>query len=114
MPILMTLKSVLVAADEALKSAAEAGDKTSDEVDKKFEEAIHKLSAFEDFWFKDLTSDPNTSRMVTREAMSDKFESPSAILYALKENLHAKVRFILVFYVYMLMTSSQWAMNGRN
>jgi hypothetical protein len=87
--------SALVAADEALKSAAETGDKTSDEVDKKFEEAIHILSTFEDFRSKDLMSDPNTSRMVTREAMSDKFKSPSAIISALKENLHAKVRLYL-------------------
>lgn len=99
---------MLVAADEALNSAAEAGDKTSDEVDKKFEEAIHLLSAFEELPSKNLTSDPNTSWMITREAMSDKSESPSAILYALKKNLHANVRFLSTSYLSMLTNFSQW------
>ena len=86
---------MLLAADDALKSAAEAEDRTSKEVDKKFEEAIHLLCAFE----KDFpsASDPNVGRMVTREGSlgttSDKSESPWTILYSLKKNLHAKVKF---------------------
>jgi hypothetical protein len=90
---------VLIAADDALTSAAGAGDRTSEEVDKRFREAIHLLSGFEkDFLSKDPTSDPNIGGTVTREAkMSDNFESPSTILYALKKNLHAKVKFPSVY-----------------
>ena len=85
---------MLIAADDALRSAAEAGDRTSKEVDNKFEEAIHLLCAFE----KDFPSEPasgsNVGGMVTREGTtSDKSESPSTILYSLKKNLHAKVKF---------------------
>jgi hypothetical protein len=91
---------VLIAADDALKFAAEAGAWTSKEVDKKFGEAIDLLSSFEkDFPSKDPMSDPNIGGMVTREAkMSDKSESPATILDALKKNLHAKVKFPSVFF----------------
>jgi hypothetical protein len=83
-----------MAADDALKSAAEAGNRISNNVDGKFATAIHLLSGFEkDFPSKDPTSDPNISGVVTREAsMSDTSKSPSAILHALKRNLHAKVK----------------------
>jgi hypothetical protein len=82
---------VLIAADDALKSAAEAGNRTP-EVDKKFEEAIDLLSRFEKgFPPKNPTSGPNIGGTVTR--MSDESKSPSTILYALKKNLHAKVMF---------------------
>jgi hypothetical protein len=84
---------MLIAADDALKSAAEpeAENKTSAEVDEKFREAIDLLSGFEkDFLSKDPTSDPNISRTGKRSSMSD---SPLTILYALKKNLHAKVKF---------------------
>jgi hypothetical protein len=66
-------------------------DKTS-KVDKKFWEAIDLLSGFEmDLLSEDPTSDPNIG---SREAKSsDKLKSPSAILHALKGNLHAKVKF---------------------
>jgi hypothetical protein len=86
---------VLIAADDALKSAAEAGYRTSEEVDKKFGDAIHLLSGFEkDFPSKDPTSDPNIAGTIIREAkMGDEFKSPSTILSALKKNLHAKVKF---------------------
>jgi hypothetical protein len=85
---------VLLAADDALKSASNAGNKTSEKVDKKFREVIHLLGAFE----KDFpsASDPNAGGMVTREekmSASDKSDSPSTILHSLKKNLHAKVRF---------------------
>ncbi|KAF8477821.1 hypothetical protein DFH94DRAFT_93912 [Russula ochroleuca] len=69
------------------KSAAEAGDRTSN-VDKKFRETIHLLSRFE----KEFPSKkPNTGGTVTREAnRNDKSKSPSWILHALKKNLHSK------------------------
>jgi hypothetical protein len=88
---------VLIAADDALKSASDAGAAghwTSNKVDKKFEDAIHLLSGFEDdftFPSKDPTSDPNISGTVTRETkLSD------TILYALEKNMHAKVKFTSV------------------
>jgi hypothetical protein len=91
---------VLIAADDALKSVAEVKDWTSEEVDKKFVKAIHLLGAFEkDFSSKAPTSDPNIGGMVTSDLeakMDDTSKSPSAILYALKNNLHAKVKFLSV------------------
>ena len=95
MPIPLTYIRVLIAADDALKSAAEAGGRTS-EVDKKFEQAIDMLSSFEKgFPPNNPTSGPNIGGIVTREAkMSDKSMSPSTILYALKNNLHANVMFL--------------------
>ena len=86
---------MLIAADDALKSTAEAGIWTTEEVDEKFEEAIHLLSLFEnDFPSKGPTSDPNICGTVAREAkMGDKSESPLTILYALKNDLHANVEF---------------------
>ena len=95
----MIYKRVLIAADDALKSAAEAGDKTSRKVDKKFGNAIKLLSGFEkEFSTKHSTSDPNTGTAVTRKAkMNRKFKFPltlpSMILHALENKLHAKVKF---------------------
>ena len=88
-------KSVLIAADDALQSAVGAR-RTSEEVDKKFREAIHLLDRFqEDFPFKDPMSDPNIGGTVIteKEASGDESKSPSMILNALKQNLHAKVKF---------------------
>ena len=77
---------MLIAADDALKSAAEAGDRASVEVDEKFRKAIHLLSVFEKvFPPNHPTSDSNLG--------GSKPESPSTILNALKNNLHAKVKF---------------------
>ena len=93
---------MLIAADDALKSAAEAENtvnriKRTPEVDRKFEEAINLLSRFEkNFPPKNSILSPNIGGTlggtVTREVeMSDKPKPPSAILYALKNSLHAKV-----------------------
>jgi hypothetical protein len=83
-----------MAADDALMSAVEAENRTSERVDKKFEEAILLLSRFEeDFLSKDPTSDPNIGGTTGEAKMSDKSESPSTILSALKKNLHSKVKF---------------------
>ena len=90
---------MLIAADDAIKSAAEAGDKTSEEVDKKFREVVDLLSRFEkDFPSRDPVSDPNMQAniggTVTTEAnINNNSESPSMILSALKKNLHSKVKF---------------------
>lgn len=100
------MKRVLIAADDAIMSAVEAGNWTSKEVDKKFEHAIRLLADFEkDFSVPsgDPTLDPKIGGMVTGEAeMSDKIEPPSTILYALKNNLHAKV--ISPYIIYPLNT----------
>ena len=83
---------MFLAADDALKFAA-AANRTSKEVDKKFGEAIHLLSSFEkDFPSKDPTSNSKVGGMVTRDAKMSGSESPLTILYALKENLHSKVK----------------------
>ena len=79
---------MLIAADDALASAAEARYLTSRKVDKKFREVINLLSRFERD-FKDSMSGPNMGRTVTREPNS---KTPSMVLDALKKNLHAKVK----------------------
>ena len=86
---------MLIAADDALNSAAEAGDRASREVDKKFRKAVRLLGGFQkDFPLKNLTSDQNIGGTVPGGAkMNDKSERAPTILYALKKNLHAKVKF---------------------
>ena len=112
------MKRVLIVADDAIKSAVEAGNRTSKEVDKKFGDAIRLLGDFEkDFSVPsgDPTSDPKIGGTVTGEAEMSKFESPSTILYALKKNLHAKVKSPYIIYPSTLTNiTSQWAMNGRS
>jgi hypothetical protein len=84
---------VLIAADDALKSAAEVEDRTS-EIDKKFEEAIDMLSAFEkNFPFEPPKLGPNIVGTVTRGA-SDQYKYASMILSLLKCNLHSRVKFL--------------------
>lgn len=86
-PFQWLIKRLLTAADDALKSAAEAGNRRSKEVTQKFREAIHLFSSF-------ATLDPNICGMVTSEAkMTDRSESPLTIFNALKKNLHPKVKF---------------------
>ena len=89
---------MLIAADDALKSATEARNRISEKADRNFAMAIDLLSDFEiDFPSKDPTSDPNIGKMATREAnTSDTSKSASTILYSLKKNLHAKVKFLYV------------------
>jgi hypothetical protein len=82
------MNSVLIAADDALKSAAEAGDRTTEEVDKKFEDVIYMLIGldFGSYLISDQTK-------ATRKAMmKDKSQVASMILHTLKTNLHAKVK----------------------
>ena len=93
---------MLIAADDALKSATEAADKTSKKLDEKFGKAIKLLIGFEkDFPTKHPTSDSNIGASVTRKAkMNRKSRSPltlpSMILHALERKLHAKVKFPFV------------------
>ena len=63
-----TWKSVLIAADDAMKSAAEAGDRITEEVDEKFGDVIYLLIGFEKgLPSKDLTSDLTIDATVTRK-----------------------------------------------
>ena len=81
----------MIAADNALRSAAGAKDRTFKGVDEQFEEVIHMLCCFEkDFPSEEPTSDPNIG---TGEGS----KSPSTILYALKKSLHANVKFLSFF-----------------
>ena len=89
----------MIAADDALKSAVEARDKTSEEIDGKFGDVIDLMSAFEkDFPSKSLIADPNIGETVTREAENPEMsESPLTILHALKQDLHSTVKFPSIF-----------------
>ena len=80
---------MLIAADDALTSAAEARYLTSKKVDKKLREVIDLLSCFERD-FKDSISGQN----IGGEAES---KSASMVLHALRNNLHAKVKCSSVF-----------------
>ena len=83
---------MLIAADDVLRSAAEAGDKTTMEVDKKFQDVIDLLGAFEkDFPVpsKGSTSDPT---IAWEEEMSEKPKYPSTALCALEKKFHIRVR----------------------
>ena len=109
------MKSVLIAADNALKSANEGGNRTSQDVDNKFREAILLLSDFEkDFSSKNPMLDDTGPNIVTREVKIGglpESESPSTILHVLKKSLHAKVSFHLFPCLSALMNFSQWGMN---
>ena len=109
---------MLIAAEDALKSATEARNWISEKADKKFAMAIDLLSNFEmDFPSKDPTSDPNTGKMATMEAnTSDTSRSPSTILYSLKKNLHANVKFLFLHLSTLtnVTNPSHWEMIGRN
>lgn len=103
----LTYQRVLIAADDALYSAAKARDGTSKKVYEKFTKAIHLLGQFKkDFPFRDPTLDPN---IVTRVS-----QFPAKILHALETNLHAKVKFPYFFYLSTLMNPSQRAIHDRN
>ena len=104
------MNRLLVAADNTLKSADEAGNKTSKVVDNKFKRAFRLLSDLEkDFPFKD-----RNITVTGEEKTSNKSKSPSKILYALKKNLHAKVSLHMFRYVSALMNPSPWAVKSRN
>ena len=83
---------MLIAADDALTSAAEARYLTSRKVDKKLRKVFDLLRRFEKD-FKDSMSSPNIGEIVTREAKS---KSPSMVLHTLKKNLHAVVKYSFV------------------
>ena len=89
----LKLKSVLVAADDVLRSAAESGcgDERSEKLDGKFAAVINLLVSFEKDFLSE-TSDPNIGGITRKANMSDASQSPSTILQALKQDLHSKVK----------------------
>ena len=90
----------MITADNALRSAAGAKDRTFKGIDAQFEEVIHMLCCFEkDFPSEEPTSDPNIGNGEGRMCDRSKSpcESPSTIFYALKKSLHANVKFLGFF-----------------
>jgi hypothetical protein len=94
--LMMFLGRALQVVDDALRSAAEVKNKTSEVVDKKFEMAIEMLGRYETAYHpKDPTLDNGRAKTV-RERMEEattKDKSSSGILNTLKEKLRMKVRF---------------------
>ena len=87
---------MLIAADDALKSAVVSGYLSQrSQVDKKVGKAVDLLSDFaKDFPLKDPTSDPNIGGTFTGEVtMSDKSKSATTVLQALKNDLYSNVKF---------------------
>lgn len=86
---------MLIAADNALNSAAVAGNMVSKKVENKFEEALHLLAGFEkDFPSKDTTSDQSIGDMVSEpgeEKVNDRSKYVPTTLYSLKMNIQAEV-----------------------
>ena len=94
------MKRVLVAADNALKSAAEAGNRTSKEVDKKFEEAINMLRAFEkDFPICSEGPRPDCGPVTREASTSNKSAFLSTILYGLKKIFYPEVTFSYIYII---------------
>ena len=109
---------VLQVVDDALRSAAEVKNQTSEVVDKKFEIAIEMLSGYEtDHYPKGPTLDNSRAKTV-RERMEEatmKDKWSSGILNTLKEKLRMKVRIThLPLYVVLMPTHSRLWMESRN
>ena len=92
---------MLIAADDALESAINAGYSTTSKlVDNKFRMAIDLLDDFaKEFPLKNSMWDPNIGGTVTGDSEwrlnwgSQEECSPLRILHALKNNLHSNVKF---------------------
>ena len=87
---------MLIAADNALNSAAVAGDMVSKKAENRFEEAVRLLDGFEkDFPSKDPMSDQNIGGMVSESGeakMNDRSKYVPTSLYTLKKNIQAEVK----------------------
>ena len=107
---------MLIAADDALESAINAGYRsTSEVVDNKFRMAIDLLDDFaQEFPLKNSTSDPNIGGTVTGEVkMSVESKSPLMILHALKTNLHSNVKFPSVSFLPTLIADGEQPMGDN-
>ena len=98
---------MLIAADDALKTATEAGKRTSKEVDKKFEEAINLLRAFEkDFPARSEGPRPDRGPVAREANTSNKSAFPSTILHGLKKKFHAAE--VTFSYIHLLLNSDEY------
>jgi hypothetical protein len=85
---------VLVATDDALRSAAEAGSRASSELDEKFVKVINMLDDFDHmFYSEDSLLGQNVDRAVIEAAKRDDMPEFSLATLSLHEDAHAKVRF---------------------
>jgi hypothetical protein len=85
---------VLVATDDALRSAAEAGSRASSELDEKFVKVINMLDDFDHmFYSEDSLLGQNVDRAVIEAAKRDDMSEFSLATLSLHEDAHAKVRF---------------------
>jgi len=92
--ILIAYKSVLIAIDDALRSAAEAGNRASSELDEKFVKVINMLDDFDhEFYSEDPLLGQNVDRAVIEAAKRDDISEFSLATLSLHEGAHSKVRF---------------------
>ena len=90
----MAYKSVLVAADDALRSAAEAGNRASSELDDKFVNVINMLDDFDHaFYSEDPVLGQNVDGAVMEAAKRNDMSEFSLATLSLHEEAQAKVRF---------------------
>jgi hypothetical protein len=85
---------VLIATDDALRSAAEAGNRASSELDEKFVKVINMLDDFDHaFYSEDLLLGQNVDRSVIEAAKRDDMSEFSLATLSLHEDAHSKVSF---------------------
>ncbi len=93
MPYSNGLKSVLIATDDALRFAAEAGGRTSSEVDEKFVKVINMLDDFDGvFYSEDRVLDQNVDGAVIEAVRRNDMSEFTLSALSLNEDSHAKVR----------------------
>jgi hypothetical protein len=84
---------VLIATDDALRVAAEAGGRTSNEVDEMFVKVINMLDDFDSvFYSEDRVLDQNVDGAVIEAARRNDMSEFSLSTLPLNEDSHAKVR----------------------
>lgn len=92
--ILIAYKSVLIATDDALRSAAEAGSRASSELDEKFVTVINMLDDFDHaFYSEDPVLGQNVDGAVIEAAKRNDMSEFSLATLSLHEDSYAKVRF---------------------
>jgi hypothetical protein len=113
--ILIAYKSVLTATDDALRSAAETGNRASSELDEKFVKVINMLDEFDHaFYSEDSLLGQNVDRAVIEAAKRNDMSELSLATLSLHEDAHAKVRFSPASSLLRPTDSRQWPLNGRN
>jgi hypothetical protein len=90
------LQSVLIATDDALRSATEAGSRASSEIDEKFVKVINMLYDFDHaFCSENPVFGQNVDGAVIEAAKRNDMSEFSLATLSLHEDAHAKVRFSL-------------------